>query len=370
MTETVSTEINSPKKIYELESIRGIAAFFIVLVHIPTWNTNFYDWRFIANSYLMVELFFVLSGFVIWNAYSEKISTGKELLRFQFLRFARLYPVHLLFLLAFFSIEIAKYIATVKFSIPSPNTTPFMENSITAFVQQLFLVQAIGPTGNTYSFNGPAWTISVEFYTYLVFGLIVLCMKKYSNLAFILLFIISIVLVATESTFGFVNLLRCFAGFFAGCFVAILSSRFNVKINPIYSLLSFAVVALFIALKKPFSQDWIMYIISGLLILTLVKSEGGALRRVLNFKAFVWLGTISYSLYMSHFAIIWFINQVVRFTLRRPEVSVSGVMAPRLTIFETSIAYIIVIASVLLISALVYKYVENPLRLRSRKVVI
>lgn len=169
--------------------------------------------------------------------------------------------------------------------------------------------------------------------------------------------------------FWFVNLLRCFAGFFAGCSVAMLSSRFNVKINPIYSLLSFIMLALFISLKKPFAQDWIMYILSGLLILTLVKSDGGISRRILNFKAFVWLGTISYSLHVSHFAIIWFINQVVRFTLRRPEVSVSGVMAPRLTIFETSIAYAVVIASVLIISALVYKYVENPLRLRSRKVV-
>ncbi|MFJ1227541.1 hypothetical protein AB8P62_20570, partial [Yersinia enterocolitica] len=76
----------------------------------------------------------------------------------------------------------------------------------------------------------------------------------------------------------------------------------------------------------------------------------------------------SYSMYMSHFAIIWVVSQLVRFGLKRPEVVSNGLSAPQLTIAETGVAYLIIIASVLFISTLVYKYLENPLRLKSRKV--
>lgn len=51
-------------KIKELESIRGLAAFLVVFYHLPKWNPIL-DIRLVNNGYLMVHLFFVLSGFVI-----------------------------------------------------------------------------------------------------------------------------------------------------------------------------------------------------------------------------------------------------------------------------------------------------------------
>ena len=57
-------------KIEELESIRGIAAFLIVFFHLPKWNPIL-DIGLVNNGYLMVELFFVLSGFVIFRAKVE-----------------------------------------------------------------------------------------------------------------------------------------------------------------------------------------------------------------------------------------------------------------------------------------------------------
>lgn len=68
----MTTTLQQPTKIHELESIRGIAALLIVVHHIPSWNALFYDITIIKNASLMVELFFVLSGFVIFKAYSEK----------------------------------------------------------------------------------------------------------------------------------------------------------------------------------------------------------------------------------------------------------------------------------------------------------
>jgi peptidoglycan/LPS O-acetylase OafA/YrhL len=114
----------SGNKIIELESIRGVAALLVVLFHIPGWHPSFYYIGFIRNSNLMVDLFFVLSGFVIYKAYSVKIQNKMDLFRIQFLRFGRLYPVHLLLLLLFQGVEFAKYYAELVLDIQSSHTTP------------------------------------------------------------------------------------------------------------------------------------------------------------------------------------------------------------------------------------------------------
>ncbi|MFX5464960.1 hypothetical protein ABTD44_21555, partial [Acinetobacter baumannii] len=75
----------------------------------PNWNPLF-DIGIVRSGYLMVHLFFVLSGFVIYNAYAARIDSAQDLMRFQFLRFGRLYPVHLLFLLVYVLFEVAKYV--------------------------------------------------------------------------------------------------------------------------------------------------------------------------------------------------------------------------------------------------------------------
>src|SRR5580693_4666657 len=77
-------------KIKSLESLRGIAALLVVIHHVPGWNLQIHDVRFLRNGYLLVDLFFVLSGFVIHRAYADKIASFPQLVRFQFLRFGRL----------------------------------------------------------------------------------------------------------------------------------------------------------------------------------------------------------------------------------------------------------------------------------------
>ncbi|MFT2658073.1 hypothetical protein, partial [Escherichia coli] len=76
---------------------------------------------------------------------------------------------------------------------------------------------AIGPSGHPTSFNTQAWSISVEFYTYLIFGAIVLCLPRIKNLLFSLLAMASLLMLVTNATFGFGDLLKCLAGFFIGC---------------------------------------------------------------------------------------------------------------------------------------------------------
>ena len=369
LTQTQQKPNQSQTKVQELESIRGLAALLVVILHMSQWNSSFYNCGIIRNGYLMVELFFVLSGYVIYYSYSAKITNGKQLLRFQFLRFGRLYPVHLLFLSIFVVIVMAKYVAN-KFGVVSPNTQLYSTSDILpALIENIFLVQAIGPTGHALMFNAPSWSISVEFYTYLLFAVVVLFFKKLKDIIFSALFLISILLLINQSTFGFDALLNCYTGFFLGCLTAKLKETTKINVPSIFSIVSFVGLLIFLSIKPKFEFDYLTYFFTAALIFTLVSSSKGILKRLLNVKALTWLGTISYSVYMSHFAIVWMANQFFRFVLKKPQGIIDGVNVPQLSFLEAVIACFLIVSIVLIVSNLVYEYIEKPLRLKSRQVV-
>lgn len=350
----------------ELESIRGLAALLVVFYHIPKWNPIL-DIGLINNSYLMVDLFFVLSGFVIFNAYANTIATGKDLLRFQILRLGRLYPVHLLFLLLFLGIEIAKYVATAKLGTQDIRVQPFAENSLNALVQQLFLLQAIGPTGNILTFNGPAWSISVEFYTYLIFALIVLFLKPLKTYVFFAVAGIAITLLMTKTTFGSDELLHGIAGFFIGCITASAIKKTNRILPPYLTTLCFISILLFLTLKSADRFDVTIYFLTATLIASLMLSPTGHLKAMLRHKTLAWLGRISYSIYMSHSFVLWGVANIFKRLLNRPEtLRANGKWVLSLSTGETCIAILAIFALVLLVSQATYTLIENPLRRKSR----
>lgn len=355
-------------KISELESLRGLAALLVVFFHVPTWN-SFLNVRIISNGYLMVELFFVLSGFVICNAYCNNIKTTRDLMRFQFLRFGRLYPVHLLFLLIFLLIEVAKYIAQFRFDIVSPNSQPFRENNFTALIQHIFLIQAIGPAGRPVTFNIPAWSISVEFYTYLIFGCVVLLSRKgYQYFVFSLIAIASVVLLVSAAGFGFEDMLRGLAGFFIGCLTAVAVKNLTLKVSRFASVLLFLAIIAFLQFKPHKAYDVAIYFLTAGLIGALVLQKNGLLNSVLRLKIFVWLGSISYSLYMSHEAVEWIANQIFRVVLKAPEIiAPSGRSIPQLSGLSAILGVSFIVILSFLVSSLVYKFVEKPWRERSRE---
>jgi peptidoglycan/LPS O-acetylase OafA/YrhL len=353
-------------KIESLESIRGLAALLVVIHHVPSWNGLVHDVRFFRNGYLLVDLFFVLSGFVIYNAYSEKIESFPQLVRFQFLRFGRLYPVHLVFLGIFVAIEMSKYIAQARFGLAMPNTAPFKESGWAAFIEHIFLVQAMGPTGNALTFNSAAWSISVEFYTYLIFGLTVLFAARIKHFVFLGFVCASVVLLISKHTFGSTDLVRCIAGFFTGCLTALAVKRFSFRSHPAVAMAAFLGMIVFLALRTDSRMNSVTYILTAVLILSLATSEEGWLHSLLKLRVLTWLGTISYSIYMSHTAVIWAVNQVLRVALKRPVLLLDDRMTPQLPILVTLICYVVVVACVLAVSQLSYKWVEEPLRQKSR----
>ncbi|MGX7953626.1 acyltransferase family protein [Tsuneonella sp. HG249] len=351
------------RKIDELESLRGIAALFVVLFHLPRWQP-WLDIGLINNSYLMVELFFVLSGFVIFNAYHDRIGSVRDLLQFQWLRFGRLYPIHLLFLLGFLALEVGKAVMAGSVTASEP---AFSANSPTAAVQQLFLVQAIGPTGNAYSFNSPAWSISTEFYTYLLFAIVLLGAARWRHLVFAALaasaFLMTVWLGPGEAALLFL----CLVGFFIGCLLCAALQRYTFELPSWSFALCAAAFVAYLCLKAPQESDWAVFPFSAALIAALLRSKPSPTTGIMRAKVLVWLGSISYSVYMSHSLII-----SVFLLIMKRGVGVSGIgenyaQGAALNSAEAVAATAACLCAVLFISHLCFRLVEVPFRDWSRR---
>ncbi len=358
----------SRSRVDELESIRGLAALLVVVHHFPKWHPVL-DIPFINNSYLMVEIFFVLSGFVIYNAYSDSIRSPRDLLRFQFLRIGRLYPVHLIFFLAFFAVEIAKYVAASKFGAADIRSTAFDKNSFQAAVQQLFLVQALIPNNDVLTFNGPAWSISVELFAYVVFGTLVLVAGRWRDAVFALICAAALVVLVVDPNAGMSYLYRCLAGFFLGCLTAKFAHRSTVRLPGHVSSLALTAIAVFITVKEVNHLDYLVYFLAVLLIFAVVRSDGRGASSLLRASPLLYLGKISYSVYMSHFIVMWAVALVFKRVLHRPEViSPMGKYVLQLSVGEVMVGCAATMLAVLVVSHLTYNFVEKPFRERSRRI--
>lgn len=152
-----------------LDSCRGLCAVAVVLFHLDA-RTHFYDWPIIRNSWVAVDFFFTLSGFVIASAYAEKLTSLFEAGRFTLRRIGRLYPLHAAVLAAYVAIELYKLWALQTADAFADNT------SRRALFEQVFLVQ--GFTANHESWNYPAWSISVELWINVIFAALLVSFRR------------------------------------------------------------------------------------------------------------------------------------------------------------------------------------------------
>lgn len=285
-----------------LESLRGIAALMVVFFHISPWYQPFFDFVYARNGFHMVDFFFVLSGFVMALNYGQRIQTLGQFKQFALLRAVRLYPVHLVFLLLFLGVECLKYLAAQR-GLGGAGAIPFQTNSASAFVDQLFLVQALGFTpAAASSFNGPSWSISTEYYTYLIFGLALLLFGS-KRLTWVSLLIVlaaggAYLSVDPIGPFDFGYTLRCLCGFFVGCVVYALYAR-GGRWPSIVTLLALISIVIFLGFSNFQKPVLVMIPLAAILILSIIKSqEGGG--ELAELGPLPWVG--NYFIFVVHVA--------------------------------------------------------------------
>lgn len=149
-----------------LDGLRIVAAVAIVVLHYaeycrgtPLANVVF---AHVEHFNLLVDLFFVISGFVIASQYAGKIHNRASIGRFLWRRLARIYPLHLLTLAFYLLVAAAIQLGLAK----GDNPARYPLSDIPA---QLLLMHAV--IGQRLTFNFPSWSISAEMVCYIAFPL-------------------------------------------------------------------------------------------------------------------------------------------------------------------------------------------------------
>jgi peptidoglycan/LPS O-acetylase OafA/YrhL len=169
------------QRLYLLDILRGFASVGVVLWHYQGFyfvspgklpaafdpSVQPFYWLFgvfYTQGWRMVELFFVLSGFVFYHQYHDKVKANEvSASRFFVLRFSRLYPLHFLTLILVAIGQIMAFGATGEYIIYSCNDPArFMLNA-------LFVSEWVPASFRCWSFNGPIWSVSVEVFIYIIF---------------------------------------------------------------------------------------------------------------------------------------------------------------------------------------------------------
>ena len=365
----------SPKpRLEALDSFRGIAALMVVFYHMG-FPGFIYDLAIIRNGYLFVDFFFVLSGFIMYYYY-KSFDGPRGFSRFIGLRFFRLYPLHLATLLALLGWEtaysVARHFSSASEAIPT-------RNDGVAFLLNLTLTNGIGIRPP--SFNIPSWSISTEFWTYVIFGLVVMSTKHLRRtavaaafMAIAMVSLLSLVRYVHPLNMGAMNfflLPRCILGFFLGATLCALlpppdkpngESReaFGAVLQPLLILGAVGIICY--GGKTAF--DLTMPFVFVGVVASIVTWPSTWLTRISQSRIPLWLGRHSYSIYMVHWIAITVVDTFVRLVLHIPLLNGKFQMSASagLVFVVLSLMLILVVASI------TYRYIEEPGRQLGRRI--
>jgi peptidoglycan/LPS O-acetylase OafA/YrhL len=295
-----------------LTSLRGIAAVWVVLYHYTVLYLPHLDAaphsQLIDKGYLAVDMFFMLSGFVMAHVYSAAFceSIRRHYRSFLVARIARLYPLHLFVLLLFLVTALtSRLIAGMQTGSFEglPLTGP---RSLGALIANIFMLQ--GLDAGTLSWNYPAWSISVEFIAYLAFPLALPAMWRAANsvklaLAICLFAALAWLAYLTRDNFdqwnGPMVLLRGLPEFLIGTLLYFIFRGSAHVTWPGRDIFAFGLVAA-VLLSLHFGVSDSLTVLLFAMLIPIAVINRGSFARVASLGPLLWLGEISYSLYLVH----------------------------------------------------------------------
>lgn len=362
-----------PKQFNRLDhlvSVRGLAAWLVVFYHslamlqfafpgIPQQIVSI-----VKHGDLAVDFFFVLSGFIIFINYFDNFSSnaGRNIIKFYWNRFSRIYPVHFVMLLAYLLLAGAFLQWSTSQAVP-----PALGK--VSLLENLFLVQAW--SNNDTSWNVPSWSISAEWFVYLLFPGMAIFIGIYLKSVFSIFFtsFAIIGLVGLIGWFDFesggvplysVPLVRVFHEFMLGTLIGTLYINHRpllVSLRPWILALFVAFVSITYALYVPLA---LIVPTAFFLLIAFLTVDDSWFTRLLKLKWLIVLGEISYSTYMVHY----FVRDVFKAVFAKSSFAMDAV--PLVASFFV----------VLALSFILYRWVELPaqsflrnLRISGRKTV-
>jgi peptidoglycan/LPS O-acetylase OafA/YrhL len=338
-----------------LTGIRGLAACWVVAYHCHfSFLAAGHEGAgspVLARGYLGVDLFFVLSGFILSHVYRDVLSaqpTWRESGQFYLVRFTRIYPLHLATLALFVMLLLAGH------------TTAPEAQSLDSFIANLLLVHGWGLYDHL-SWNIVSWSISTEWLAYLAFPFAFSLVRTFGCRSVGLGMVgCAGALVLLERSVGSLDvaerlaLARCLPEFLLGALCAqLLFLRGGTLITPADAAngVAWAAMALVLGcvLWAPFDAPLVG---AFALLVILLADERSQVAKGLSRPSIHYLGLISYSIYMLQYPVGLVVGR---------SLAVLGLTGPWLRLG-------CVVVALAVASAISYRYVERTSRdwLRAR----
>ena len=299
-----------PTRLHELDSLRALAAIGVVGWHyashfgaapLPSLMAPFY-----SHGEILVDFFFVLSGFVLARAYwnDERSATFANNVRD---RIARMYPLHFATLCA---VGVMQWILVNRLNSP-----PFVYlfNDTYDFVLNLLLLNRTG-LERGFSFNGPSWSISTEFVVNVLFLAVIALPRNIVRAGLFALFAVLLAVILKDGLISdaaspgpAADVFRTIIGFCCGVALhrghAYWMPRINLN-RGFADGLAIAAASGFLCYSPEGEMAGLFHrlvVVIGFPVLIIGAIHGRVVRWVLTLPPLVYLGTISYSIYLVHF---------------------------------------------------------------------
>lgn len=254
----------------------------------------------VPHGYLAVDLFFILSGFIMAYTYLDSFERRVPCAYKQFLikRIGRILPLNLFALLVVFLTGVGSKLVLGR------NIIYTSDQPLTDFIANIFMLQGLGIGKNL---NAPSWSVSTECVAYLLFPVFSYLVSARQRSYRVIVSVVSLGAIgwlaslhghaslATESVDE--SLIRCLAEFSVGMstFYIYRSGKVNYfRKNSVSLTLIF--ILLFLMMLR---IDLLVVLCFPPLILSFAQNKG-AIAKWMSNRFFYFLGVVSFSLYLLH----------------------------------------------------------------------
>jgi peptidoglycan/LPS O-acetylase OafA/YrhL len=299
----------------EIDGLRAIAIIPVVLFHLG------FNW--IPGGYMGVDVFFVISGYLITTIIlTKRESNSFSFTHFWFRRISRIFP-------ALATMLIVMTLAGL-FVFYGQDLKRLGYQSLSAILSfsNITMWRTAGNYWGTDANNSiflHTWSLSVEEQFYLIYPILIILLLNYFNKKTIC--ILAIMAVCSFSLYLFGHWRYPFATFYllptrawelaSGCLIAAMLFKNQFKVtNTTSNILQFLGFFLLLYIYFFYSKERLFYcellfpVIGAILIILFCVNRNSLIYNLLSSSPFVFIGLISYSLYLWHWPIIVFINQI------------------------------------------------------------
>jgi peptidoglycan/LPS O-acetylase OafA/YrhL len=287
----------SDKKIFgTMNGLRGIAALMVVALHWSLPGAQYF------NSFLAVDFFFALSGFVIAHSYEQRLNNGLSLRDFMTIRLVRLYPIYILAILLTIAAIILSFVTNghvIDANIDSFHAIPFA-----IFMAPNPPLTNSWTTSNLYMLDVPAWSLMFEIIMNILYATYIRLWsdrKLYILLTFAAMALFGALLLNGDPTGGYtwanahMGFLRALYSFPAGVFIY---RQYRNGVSPPSAPALLIVFLFVILLMLPSAWGIPFCMLVGFPFLVALAAKGEP-RGMLS-PVFATLGTASYAIYVMH----------------------------------------------------------------------